>query len=130
MRGLITKAITTVVLVSTAVVGPSSPTAAAVPVTDQVAQPQTTAATKLMIVGDSISQGSSGDFTWRYRLAKHFEAAGTPVDFVGPRDDLFDNVANKQGDHSYGDPRFDADHNAIWGRPIFQAKDTIQAEVT
>jgi hypothetical protein len=33
------------------------------------------AATRVLIVGDSITQGSAGDFTWRYRLWKHLAAA-------------------------------------------------------
>jgi hypothetical protein len=32
--------------------------------------------TEVMVVGDSISQGSAGDFTWRYRFDKHETAAG------------------------------------------------------
>src|SRR5690606_5359517 len=39
---------------------------------------------KIMITGDSISQGSSGDYTWRYRLYKHLTANGVTPDFVGP----------------------------------------------
>src|SRR5262245_36097935 len=56
-------------------------------------RPATAAATttKVMIVGDSISQGSAGDFTWRYRLWKHLAPRVTGLDFVGPRTDLFDN---------------------------------------
>ncbi len=37
-----------------------------------------------MIVGDSISHGLEGDYTWRYRLARHFAACGAPVRFAGP----------------------------------------------
>ena len=29
------------------------------------------AQTKIMVVGDSISQGFEGDFSWRYRLKQH-----------------------------------------------------------
>src|SRR6266545_2144509 len=90
-----------------------------------------TAATpaRLMIVGDSITQGSSGDYTWRYRLAKHLTAVGALFDLVGPRNDLFDNVEVIQGDDSYADPAFDRDHDAMWGRAMFQEKDTIAQEI-
>lgn len=39
---------------------------------------------RIMIVGDSISQGHEGDWTWRYRLWQWVNAQGVPVDFVGP----------------------------------------------
>ncbi|WP_169946704.1 GDSL-type esterase/lipase family protein [Microbispora sp. H11081] len=35
-------------------------------------------------MGDSISHGLEGDYTWRYRLARHFAARGAPVRFTGP----------------------------------------------
>jgi hypothetical protein len=38
----------------------------------------------MMVVGDSISQGFEGDFTWRYRLWEWFSSQGLAVDFVGP----------------------------------------------
>src|SRR3954463_3457993 len=85
---------------------------------------------KVMVVGDSISQGSSGDYTWRYRLYKQLAGAGVTVDMVGPRRDVFDNVANRQGDDRYADPDFDSDHDAVWGQSLINAKQTIQAEVT
>lgn len=43
---------------------------------------------RIMVVGDSITQGSSGDYTWRYRLWRHLTDRGVRVDLVGPRDDL------------------------------------------
>ncbi len=38
----------------------------------------------MMVVGDSISQGGEGDWTWRYRLREWFKVQGVVVDFVGP----------------------------------------------
>ena len=84
---------------------------------------------RLMVVGDSISQGSAGDFTWRYRLYEHLVQSGTPVDMVGPRTTLYDNVAERQGDEHYADPNFDADHDSLWGRAAWQEADTIAGEV-
>ena len=44
---------------------------------------------RVLLVGDSVTQGSAGDSTWRYRLWKHLEATTAgPVDLVGPRNDL------------------------------------------
>jgi hypothetical protein len=38
----------------------------------------------VMVVGDSITQGHEGDWTWRYRLWEWFRDEGIAVDFVGP----------------------------------------------
>jgi lysophospholipase L1-like esterase len=73
---------------------------------------------RILIVGDSVTQGSAGDWTWRYRLWTHFEAAGTSVDFVGPREDLYDNLTGEPGSMAYADPDFDRDHAARWGMQI------------
>ena len=85
--------------------------------------------TKVMLVGDSVTQGSSGDWTWRYRLWQHLASTSTPVDLVGPRNDLFDNVALRHGSQDYADPAFDADHAACWGSsfglPTFRVGDLV-----
>lgn len=77
---------------------------------------------RVLLVGDSVTQGSAGDWTWRYRLWHHLVDSGTAVDFVGPRDDLLDNVTSTQGSHAYADPAFDPDHAARWGMS-FAAQD-------
>ncbi len=69
----------------------------------------------MLLVGDSVTQGSSGDWTWRYRLWRHFQDAGVAVDFVGPRDDLWNLRPSGPGATSYVDPGFDRDHAARWG---------------
>jgi hypothetical protein len=70
---------------------------------------------RVLLVGDSVTQGSAGDWTWRHRLWHHLVDDGTAVDFVGPRDDLFDNVTSTPGSHAYADPAFDSDHASRWG---------------
>ncbi len=84
---------------------------------------------RIMIVGDSISQGSAGDYTWRYRLWQHL--AGVRVDFVfvGPKTDLLDPSTGQQGSHDYVDPNFGTAHDAIWGRTLAQEQGTIASEV-
>ncbi|GAA1366910.1 GDSL-type esterase/lipase family protein [Streptomyces beijiangensis] len=85
----------------------------------------------LMIVGDSISHGSSGDWTWRYRFWKHLRTFGLDVDFVGPYKTL-DNIRTEEvgdGDETYADSEFDRDHAAKWGQPYVVAKTTIQEYV-
>jgi len=71
---------------------------------------------RVLITGDSITHQSAGDYTWRYRLATHLTltAAGR-VDFVGDRDDVWDNVADKGGSYAYVEPDFDRWHHARWG---------------
>ncbi|KAJ9502889.1 hypothetical protein H2202_002011 [Exophiala xenobiotica] len=39
---------------------------------------------KVMVVGDSITQGAQGDWTWRYRLWQWFQTSGISMQFVGP----------------------------------------------
>jgi lysophospholipase L1-like esterase len=71
--------------------------------------------TTVLLTGDSVVQGSAGDWTWRYRLWQHLSATGSPVDFVGPRTDLYDYERFVPGSHDYVDPGFDTDHAATWG---------------
>ena len=73
---------------------------------------------RILIVGDSMTQGSSGDWTWRYRLWRHLTEHGVPVDFVGPRTDLWEYVEAHDGSQAYVDPAFDRDHAARWGMPL------------
>ncbi|PSK97155.1 lysophospholipase L1-like esterase [Murinocardiopsis flavida] len=70
---------------------------------------------RIMVAGDSLAQGSSGDYTWRYRLWKHLTDNDADVDFVGPADTLLDVNAFDYGDTSYAEPGFDRDHYAAWG---------------
>jgi lysophospholipase L1-like esterase len=76
--------------------------------------------TKILLVGSSTTHGSSGDYTWRYRLWKHLTGHGVNVDFVGPDSHLYDNVHSTSTSFletdAYADPAFDRDHEARWGR--------------
>lgn len=73
---------------------------------------------RILLVGDSVTQGSAGDWTWRYRLWQHLAAAGVAVDFVGPRADLYDNLTDEHGSTAYADRDFDRDHAARWGMQV------------
>jgi hypothetical protein len=85
---------------------------------------------RIMIVGDSITEGSSGDYTWQYRLYEHLLADGVNPRMVGPYHWLFNNVTNVEGDRSYADPRFEHANDARWGMTLFGEKDAIGAKVT
>ncbi len=73
---------------------------------------------RILILGDSITQGSAGDWTWRYRLWSHLVESGVKVDFVGPVDDLFDRSNSTYGSHAYLDRAFDRDHASHWGNAL------------
>lgn len=85
---------------------------------------------RIMIVGDSITQGSSGDYTWQYRLYEHLRADGVRPQMVGPSNWLFNNVTNVEGDCSYADPRFEDANDTHWGMTLFEEQAAIGAKVT
>lgn len=71
--------------------------------------------TRIALLGDSVTQGASGDATWRYYLSQHLDAAAADYDFVGYRTDLFDPATSHFGLETYAHPGFDTDHAARWG---------------
>ncbi len=69
-----------------------------------------------MPVGDSMTIGSAGEHTWRYRLWRHLCGAyGGPFTFVGPRETLYDKSAEAPVSYAYADPDFPRAHLAGWG---------------
>jgi lysophospholipase L1-like esterase len=73
---------------------------------------------RILLVGDSVTQGSAGDWTWRFRLWGHLTASDVDVDLVGPRNDLLDRATSTFGSQEYADPHFDRDHAARWGMAL------------
>lgn len=73
----------------------------------------------LMFVGDSMTIGSTGDLTWRYRMWQHLATSyGGPFRIVGPRDTLHDVAADAAVSLDYGAPDFPERaraHLAGWG---------------
>ena len=106
---------------ASATVGPAPP----VPVPGQPSG----GSPRIMIVGDSITEGSSGDYTWQYRLYEHLRADGVSPRMVGPYHWLFNNVTRVEGDHSYADPRFEHANDASWGMTLLREKGAIGAKV-
>ena len=70
---------------------------------------------RIMLYGDSTTHGTTGDWTWRYRLWQSLTADGTSFDFVGPRDDIAVYTTLELGGHAYRDPDFDDDHASLYG---------------
>ncbi|KUL37161.1 hypothetical protein ADL22_22485 [Streptomyces sp. NRRL F-4489] len=72
-----------------------------------------------MFVGDSMTIGSSGDYTWRYRMWRHLATTGSgPFRIVGPRRTLHDPAADAPVSLDYADPAFPEKarcHLAGWG---------------
>ncbi|MFJ4963595.1 phosphatidylinositol-specific phospholipase C domain-containing protein [Streptomyces sp. NPDC088729] len=117
---------------------------------DIIARNQNSGGTyRVMVVGDSMSQGLEGDYTWRYRLWQWFRDQRIAVDFVGPYTGTQPPTAptapqppRLQGEAAppEGPPRtsggyardageFDSDHFAVWGRQAAQDKSLIKAQV-
>lgn len=91
-------------------------------------------ALKVLIAGDSMSQGKEGDYTWRYRISQWFQSQNVAVDFVGPYKGTrqppdtappsppalkgakaADGGVLASGGYAAG-VSFDSDHFSIWGQ--------------
>ncbi|WP_030769402.1 GDSL-type esterase/lipase family protein [Streptomyces sp. NRRL F-2664] len=74
---------------------------------------------RFMFVGDSMTIGRAGDYTWRYRMWQHLEATFEgPYRIVGPRCEVYDTAADAPASHAYADPDFPPHarrHLAGWG---------------
>ncbi|MEV0372287.1 GDSL-type esterase/lipase family protein [Streptomyces sp. NPDC050636] len=74
---------------------------------------------RIMFVGDSMTVGHTGDFTWRYRMWQHLQATfDGGYRIVGPRHTLHDTLQDTPTSHEYGDPGFPGParrHLAGWG---------------
>ncbi|MFF4408651.1 GDSL-type esterase/lipase family protein [Streptomyces sp. NPDC001262] len=88
---------------------------------------------RLMFVGDSMTIGSAGDLTWRYRMWQHLCAThGGPFRIVGPRDALYEPAADAPVSHAYGAPGFPENcrvHLAGWGEGWFHMAPLIHDAV-
>jgi lysophospholipase L1-like esterase len=104
---------------------------------------------KVMVVGDSMTQGHEGDWTWRYRLWQWFRDQRVDVDFVGPYTGTqpsdspaapapppvpgdpppLPSLPRTSGGYAAGASSFDSDHFAVWGRQAAQDKDLISDQV-
>jgi hypothetical protein len=71
---------------------------------------------RFMPVGDSMTIGSAGEHTWRYRMWQHLRATyGGPFQVVGPRETLYDKATATADSYEYADPDFPRAHLAGWG---------------
>ena len=83
-----------------------------------------------MMYGDSLTQQSSGDRTWRCRVWRHLTGLGVPVDMVGPRHDLWNWRLNRAGSTQYSGSGCDTDHASEWGMqfrsPVYDVSDMVR----
>jgi lysophospholipase L1-like esterase len=105
---------------------------------------------RVMIVGDSISHGHQGDYTWRYRIWQYFRNSGLNLDLVGPYQGTqpAPDAMPPQPPRLVGAPppsdapqtnggyapevessAFDRDHFSVWGRQIVQDNSLIRGQV-
>ncbi|MFF4271083.1 SGNH/GDSL hydrolase family protein [Streptomyces sp. NPDC001536] len=71
---------------------------------------------RFMPVGDSMTIGSAGEHTWRYRMWQHLrDTYGRPFALVGPRETLHDKATDTPTSYEYADPDFPRAHLAGWG---------------
>ncbi|MGW5676018.1 GDSL-type esterase/lipase family protein [Streptomyces sp. NPDC003860] len=89
---------------------------------------------RFMFVGDSMTIGRAGDYTWRYRMWQHLSASSFPgpPEIVGPRSGLYDPAADAPLSTAYADPAFPADarrHLAGWGEGWLHLAPTVGAAV-
>ncbi|MCF1506093.1 SGNH/GDSL hydrolase family protein [Streptomyces glomeratus] len=71
---------------------------------------------RFMPVGDSMTIGSAGEHTWRYRLWRHLcKTYDGPFSLVGPRETLHDKATDTPTSYAYADPDFPRAHLAGWG---------------
>lgn len=82
---------------------------------------------RVLLTGDSITQGFHGDYTWRYRFAKEFARQGKPLDLVGSR--TLPVVKPRYTYSQYIDPNFDKNHFAQGGSTLGQHMGWIADEV-
>ncbi|MFI5807269.1 GDSL-type esterase/lipase family protein [Streptomyces sp. NPDC051561] len=72
-----------------------------------------------LFVGDSMTIGCPGDYTWRYRMWQHLEATMPgEYEIVGPRTALYDPATAAPASHAYAAEDFPAParrHLAGWG---------------
>lgn len=73
------------------------------------------AQTRILPLGDSITQGGQGFASYRYALWFQLEQAGHDVDFVGQQNTLFGGGAPNAAAYPAYLSSFDRDHEGHWG---------------
>jgi hypothetical protein len=88
---------------------------------------------RIMFVGDSMTIGSSGEHTWRYRMWQHLRRSPGSYEIVGPRTGLYDPATGAPVSDDYADPAFPHParrHLAGWGQGWLHMAPEIREAVT
>ncbi|MEU6928380.1 GDSL-type esterase/lipase family protein [Streptomyces sp. NPDC046374] len=89
---------------------------------------------RFLFVGDSMTIGRAGDFTWRYRMWRHLETVlPGAYEIVGPRTALYETGSDAAVSYAYADPLFPAGarrHLAGWGEGWLHMAPLIGPTVT
>lgn len=85
---------------------------------------ETVTPVRIMLGGDSITQGFDGDYTWRYRLYKEFQRQGKSVNFVGPRKYTYGGAERYLVNSGW-----DTDHDATGGTRLKTQIDEIVSDM-
>lgn len=87
-------------------------------------EPEAAQTTRILLYGDSLTQATAAQWTWRYRVWQRLQAGGTPVDFVGPHDTLLTYPASTPTSYSYR-AAFDRDHAALGGNTLTESFERV-----
>ncbi len=82
---------------------------------------------RIMLEGDSITQGVDGDYTWRYRFYRELVRQRVRFDFVGTRTSAWVEPGFRSS--SYADPRFDQHHFARAGSTLLVHSTQVHDQV-
>ena len=96
---------------------------ALIPLTGGCADSARSGPLRVMVVGDSISQGLPGDATWRYWFARAFVEQHVPLDMVGPT------TGEKNDLQAYERPWRNTAHAAVGGSTLDDHLPVIESEV-
>ena len=83
---------------------------------------------RILLEGDSLTQGFNGDFTWRYRFDKELVRQGVSANLVGTRRSPY--VRSGFSSSQYADPHFDSDHFAQVSSTLLWHVARVRQEVT
>jgi len=92
---------------------------------------QSSTATTILTVGDSICHGAIGDRPWRFNLQQHLAASGLVVDFVGEFSEGYNgDIDPNRPTYPTTAANWDRDTSCYWGRPAFMEQASIAARVS
>lgn len=114
-------------LCSLMTLGPALAGVGTLPAAVATRQEGSTGPLKIMLAGDSITQGFDGDYTWRYRLDRELRRQGVDFDFVGPRKYTYGGANHYQvsARRTDGSQVWDSDHDATGGTRLRTAMSAL-----